>query len=202
MEEKNANPVKTPGVPENHFPEEQRESSEPMGRPGASRYRALAARLNFLSLDHPDLQSAAKLASRCMATPRVVDWTMLKRAARYLLGAPRAVQTFRWQTAPTTVTTCTDSDWARERASRKSTSGGVVCLGHHMMKSWGSTHSSGEEKMYALIKGASQTMAIISILMDFDLNLDGKVCTDASVAIGISCRRGLGRTRLLVVDPR
>ena len=81
---RNANPVKTPAVPENHLMEEQRESSEPMGRPDASRYRAFAARLNNVSLDRPDLQFAAKLASRYVATPRVVDWTILKRAARYL----------------------------------------------------------------------------------------------------------------------
>ena len=36
--------------------------------------------------------------------------------------------------------------------------------------------------------------------MDFDLYLDGKVCTDASAAIGISYCRGLGRTRHLDVQ--
>ena len=115
---KNANPVKTPAVPENHVMQE------------TSRYRAFAARFNYQSLDRPDSQFAAKKASRCMATPRVVDWTILKRAARYLLGAPRAVRTFRWQTAPTTVTTHTDSDWAGERASRKSTSGRLLGAPH------------------------------------------------------------------------
>ena len=74
-----------------------------------------------------------------------------------------------------------------------------------MIKSWSSTQqiaalSSGEAELYALTKGASQTNGIISILMDFDLNLDGKVCTDASAAIGISYRRGLGRTRHLDVQ--
>ena len=49
-----------------------------------------------------------------MATPRVVDWTILKRAAGYLLGAQRAVQIFRWQTAPTTVTTHTDRNQPME----------------------------------------------------------------------------------------
>ena len=34
-----------------------------------------------------------------------------------------------------------------------------------------------------------KTKGIMSTLMGFDLNLDGKVCTDASAAIGISYRR-------------
>ena len=98
-----------------------------------SRYRPSSARLHNLSLDRPDLQFAAKQASRFMATPRVSDWAPLKRIARYLVGYPRLVQTFRWQVAASMVTSFTDSDWAGDR-SRKSTSGGVVCLGHHMIK--------------------------------------------------------------------
>ena len=133
-----------------------------MDKHDASRYRALSARLNYLSLDRPDLQFAAKQASRYMATPRVSDWALLKRTARYLVGCPRSVQTFRWQVPPSMVTTFTDSDWAGDRSSRKSTSGGVVCLGHHMIKSLSSTQqlvalSSGEAELYAFIKGASQT---------------------------------------------
>ena len=54
--------------------------------------------------------------------------------------------------------------------------------------------------MYALIKGASQTKGIMSMLMNFDLTFDGTVCTDASAAMGISNRRGLGRTRHLNVQ--
>ena len=59
------------------------------------------------------------------------------------------------------VTTFTDNDWPGVRSSRKSTTGGVVCLGHHMIKSWSSTQqlvalSSGEAELYAFIKGASQ----------------------------------------------
>ena len=107
-----------------------------------------------------------------MATPRVSDWALLKRTARCLVGCPRSVQTFRWQVPPSMVTIFTDSDWAGDRSSRKSTSGGVVCLEHHMIKSWSSTQqlvalSSGEAELYALIKGASQTKGIISMLVDF-----------------------------------
>ena len=198
-------PVGTPAVPYNQVALKERDNSEHMDKHDVSRYRALSARLNYLSLDRPDLQVAAKQASRCMATPRVSDWALLKRTARYLVGCPRSVQTFRWQVPPTMVTTFTDSDWAGDRSSRKSTSGGVVCLGHHLIKSWSSTQqlvalSSGEAELYALIKGASQIKGIISMLVDFGLTFDGTVCTDASAAVGISFQRGFGRTRHLDVQ--
>ncbi len=58
--------------------------------------------------------------------------------------------------------TDTDSDWAGDKRSRTSTSGGVIKLGCHVLKSWSSTlHcialSSGEAELYALVKGATQT---------------------------------------------
>ena len=102
--------------------------------------------LNCFSLDRPDLQFAARQASRYMATPQVSDWALLKRTARYLVWCPRSVQTFRWQVRPSMVTTFIDSDWAGDRGSRKSTSGGVVCLGHHVIKSWSSTTTRGALK--------------------------------------------------------
>ena len=37
------------------------------------------------------------------------DWALLKRLGRYLLGAPRLVQLFRWQAFPKTVDVFADS---------------------------------------------------------------------------------------------
>ena len=163
--QRRSNPVGTPVVPDNHVALQERDNSEYMDKHDASRYRAPSARLNYLSLDRHDLQFAAKQASRYMATPRVSGWALLKRTARNLMGCPRSVQTFRWQVPPSMVTTFTDSDWAGDRSRRKSTSGGVVCLGHHVIKSWSSTQqlvalSSGKAELYALIKGASSWISV------------------------------------------
>ena len=121
-----SNPVGTPAVPDNHVALQERDSSECMDKHDASRYRAPSARLSYLSPDRPELQFAAKQASRCMATPRVSDWDLLKGTARFLVECPRSVQTFRWQVPPSMVATFIDSDWGDDRSSRKSTSGGVV----------------------------------------------------------------------------
>eukprot|EP00973_Karenia_brevis_P009819 1327403-Karenia_brevis.AAC.1 len=48
---------------------------------GAKEYRGLAARLNFMSLDWPELQFAIKQCSRDMANPKVISWRALKKVA-------------------------------------------------------------------------------------------------------------------------
>ena len=53
--------------------------------------------------------------------------------------------------------------------TRKSTSGGAMSFGRHLIKSWSSTkqvmaQSSGEVGMF---KGATQTKGLISMMADF-----------------------------------
>ena len=51
-----------------------------------TRYRALAARLNFLSVDRPALLYAVKECLSRMSSPRNRDWGALKRVCRYLIA--------------------------------------------------------------------------------------------------------------------
>ena len=198
-------PVATPGVAESETDVEAREQSEELQGEEATQYRALAARLNYLALDRADLQYSAKEISKFMAKPRSVDWLKIKRVGRYLLGAPRYVQVFAWQSMPSELQTYTDSDWAGDRVSRKSTSGGVLMCGSHLLKSWSSTQpvialSSGEAELYALVRGATQMTGMMSLYKDVGVDIDGMVFTDSTAAIGISHRRGLGKTRHIQVQ--
>ena len=122
-------PVSTP-----YGPEEQAciaGEGELLGPEAATRFRGVVARLNYLSADRADLQYAVKEAAKRMATPRIPDVKLLKRIGRYLKGAPRVVQLFVWQKHPTELTAYVDSDWAGDRGSRKSTSGGMMFRGRH-----------------------------------------------------------------------
>jgi len=171
----------------------------------ASRYRGLAARANYMAQDRPDVQYAVKEAARRMASPCEEDWILLKRLGRYLAGSPRVIYRFPWQSRPTGIDTFTDSDWAGCKGTRRSTSGGVVMHGQHCIKSWSSTQatvalSSAEAELYALVKGASQTLGIIAMGADFGMTLDGRVHTDASAALGIVNRQGLGKLRHISVQ--
>ena len=103
-----------------------------------------------------------------------------------LVGAPRAVLTFRWQNA------LTDSDWSGDRESRKSSIVCVVHLGHRVVKSWISTQPTVATRV--AIQGANETKVNLPMLMDFAVKFDGTVCTDATATVGISYHRGLCRT--------
>ena len=73
-------------------------------------------------------------------------------------------------------------------------------LGRHVVKSWSTTQknialSSGEAELYALTKGACETKGLVSLMSDLGYTLSARVCSDATAAISIANRKGLGRTR-------
>ena len=55
--------------------------------------------------------------------------------------------------------------------------------------------NSAEAELYAAIKACSETLGFLSLLKDYQLHVKGKVMSDASAALGIIKRQGLGRTR-------
>ena len=71
--------------------EDKEEECEELGPEDTTVFRGLAARVNFLSLDRPDLQFSGKAASREMAKPTLGSWKILKKLARYLSGREAVV---------------------------------------------------------------------------------------------------------------
>ena len=68
------------------------------------------------------------------------------------------------------------------------------------IKSWSKTQSlialsSAESELYALVKCVSELLGIRSALKDWGSNVGGVVETDASAALGIIQRQGLGKVR-------
>ena len=105
----------------------------------AIRYRAITARLNYMSSDRIDLRYATKESSRHMSLPGELHMNSLGRLGRYLVGRPRLILRYRWQSMPSGLTTYTDSDLAGCPTTAKSTSGGIVCIGGHTVKSYSTT---------------------------------------------------------------
>ena len=150
--------------------------------------------------DRPDIAYSVKEFARHMSSPSKGNWQQLKRLGRYLKGKPRVQQMFGWQGMPTMVRTYSDADWAGCKATRKSTTGGCILVGSHCVKGWSKTQalvalSSGESEFYATLKAAAETLGIISMMEDFGWHLSGEIWGDASAALGIINRRGLGKTR-------
>ena len=186
------------------LPEDEPESPL-LSSQDATTYRGLAARANYLALDRADIQFAVKEVARRMARPRESDWQLMKRLARYLVTAPRAVAMFTWQHQQSTVDVYVDADWAGCKRSARSTSGGAIMVGWHPLKTWSSTQatvalSSGESELYALTKGASQALGFMALARDLGDVLSARVHTDANATLGIVNRQGLGKLRHVKVQ--
>jgi hypothetical protein len=172
----------------------------------ATSFRALAARLNYLAQDSPEVQFAAKEICRQMARPTVESWQKLKVVARFLLGRSAVVWRFRWQDEVPELKLFTDSDWAGCRRTRRSTSGGVIMLGEHCVKTWSSTQapialSSAEAEYYSMVEGTTRAVGLASMLKELGLRVAGPIAlySDASAARSFASRRGVGKMRHLQV---
>ena len=76
-----------------------------------------------------------------MSEPTEEDWSKLVRLAKYLHGKPRCVVWYEFQDEPLALTAYTDSDFAGCRRPRRSTSGGCIVNGLHVIKAWSKTQA-------------------------------------------------------------
>ena len=77
--------------------------------------------------------------------------------------------------------------------------------GRHCTKSWAVTQAtvallSVEAELYALLKGATQTLGLVAIARDFGRELEARVRTDARATLGIVSRQWLGKLRHIDVQ--
>ena len=137
-------------------------------------YRSVTASGNYLGHDRPDVQLAIKQCSKTMSSPTHSSWESMKKVGRYIKAHPRVIQLFRWQDEVDKIMVQSDSDWAGDVSTRKSTSGGTMRLGAHLIKSWSKDQgcvatSSGEAESYAATKAASEALGIKSVLADMGI---------------------------------
>ena len=166
------------------------------------RYQSLSARITYLSIDRADLQYPAKELMRKMSCPTEADELRLKRVARYLKGVPRLVQKFPWRPLSAYLYVYVDSDFAGCHRTRKSTSGGACLWGEVCLKTCSRTQptlalSSGEAELSAAVLGATESLGMVSVLSDFGMAASICMRSDATAAIGMVQREGLGKVRHL-----
>ena len=191
-----AKTVGTPGVKADRA---QHEADAPLEKSKHTAYRAVAARCNYVSMDRPEVQFASKELCRWMSQPTELGLAGLKRLGRFFEGHRRLIFEFPFQIARK-IETYSDTDWAGCMRSRKSTSGGCLMLGSHLLKSWSSTQglvslSSGEAEFYGVTKAAGIGLGFQSLLRDLGIDMPLRVWTDSTATIGICGRRGLGKLR-------
>ena len=145
------------------------EAKQPLKKQDAKLYRRAAALTVYIAQDRPDVSAAACNLASGMQEPNERDWEKLKRACRYLKGAPRCVNMFRWQDeSESGLKLPTDADWANEATTRKSHSGGVLLLGSHLVHHWCRRQpvialSSGEAEFYSAVCGLTRALGILNV---------------------------------------
>ncbi len=105
------------------------------------------ARANYLSQDRTDIRFAVKELSRHMSKPRKQDQQALCRLAKYLKGKERWKQLFHYRENTSKnsnkyVNVWVDTDYAGCVETRKSTSGGIIMINQHAVKTWSEMHET------------------------------------------------------------
>ena len=104
---------------------------------------------------------------------------------------------FKYQGRVNNLEAYVDTDYAGCRRTRKSTSGGLIRLREHTLKTWSVTQSivtlsSGEAEYYGLVRGGSVALGTKGLMGDLGLQLGIIVHTDGRAAMGIGQRRWVG----------
>ena len=183
---------------------EEASGDEELGSAEGKEYRALAARANYLALDRPDIQYAAKEICREMSKPTVKSMAKM-RLARYLLEHPQTIVKFSADRGGCgNIDVYSDSDWAGCTKTRKSTAGGILVVDGGAVKTWSSTQatvaqSSGEAEYYALVRAAAEGLGMQSIMRELGWDAKVRIWADSSAAKSIASRIGLGKVRHMEV---
>jgi hypothetical protein len=94
------------------------------------------------------------------------------------------------------------SDWANDESTRRSTSGGIIFHGDHILCHWAKTQStialsSGEAELNGLVKAISEVIGVFELLAEIYTPKKIIINTDASAARGMLLRRGSGKVKHL-----
>ena len=113
---------------------------------------------------------------------------------------------FDWQREHDTIESHSDANWAGCKISRKSSSGGTIALGCHLIKAYSKTQaviakSSGESELYGVIRASTESLGVSTLLEYFCMSgVKCRIGMDASAAIGIVQRCGLNKLRHVELD--
>ena len=150
----------------------QDDEFKPLNEEEKRLYQRIVAKLNYLAHDRLDLKYATSCPASAVSSPSIGDMRAAKRVGRYLREAPVAWQGFPFHNPrPEELLCYTDADWASDKTSRRSTSGGVETLGGGVLNCWAKKQksvalSSWESELFAAITSGTRSLGIQSELMD------------------------------------
>ena len=153
-------------------------------------------------MDRPDIEFAVKELCKTMSAPTAQSWAKLIRVVKYLKKQPRLVIHYDWQEDDHELQVYSDANWAGCKRTRKSTSGGVILRGKHLIKAWSRNQniialSSAESEFHATVKAAVEGIGILTLAESYGDRCKIRLHVDASAALGVIQRKGIGKLRHL-----
>jgi hypothetical protein len=158
----------------------------------STNFRKLVGSLRYLTATRPDIVYGVGLISRFMDSPRQSHWQAAKRILRYVKGTIDE-GIFYSSSAKLELIGYTDSDWAGETETRKSTSGYVFHLSTGVF-SWSSKKqqvvalSTAEAEYIAATNCATQAVWLRRMLSELQYQQDGptKIFCDNKSTIALT----------------
>ena len=163
-------------------------------------YRTVVGKLLYMCQERADIMYSVMETARKITCPTESDEMNLKRIVRYLKGVRSAKSLIEIASPPKFVNVYTDSDWAGQAATCKSTSGGVVQWGNATLTAWSRTQqtvslSSAEAEFFALTTGIPEGMVTKHLLQELGHKAIIMNHVDSQSAKAWASRRGLGRMK-------
>ena len=118
---------------------------------------------------------------------------------------PWLVWTYPWQEETTHIDGGCDANVAGCKSTRRSTSGGAISRGKHCLRTWSKTQacvtlSSAESELLGAVRGGVEALGMTALFKDFGQDMKVALHMDASAALGVIQRKGVGKVRHLDVS--
>ncbi|CAK0853235.1 unnamed protein product, partial [Prorocentrum cordatum] len=179
-------------------------AEQPLNSEEHSLYRRCCGKIQYAIPRRLGVMYPLKELGRRLSEPRAADMKCLKHLLRYLSGTVDLAMVHRSTKDYKRIRGSTDSDWAGCHETRKSTACGIVRWCGVVVSAYARTESvlaqsSPEAEYLAAVELAAEMLYVRELVkfMGFDTSLE--IECDASSAIAIASRRGLGRLRHLEV---
>ena len=146
----------------------QDDEFKPLDKEEKRLYQEVIAKFNYLAHDRLDLKCATSCLASAVSSPCIGDMRAAKRVGRYLRKALVTWQGFPFHDPrPEGLLCYTDADWASDKSSRRSTSGGVVIVGGGVLKCWAKKQksvalSSLESELFAAITSGTRSLVTVA----------------------------------------
>lgn len=136
-------------------------------------YKRLVRKLNYLTVNHPDISFAVIVVSQFMSTPMVKHWEALQQILCHLKRAPRLGILYS-NNGHSRIEYFVDVDWVGSKIDRRSTTGYCVFFGGKLI-SWKSekqtvvSRPTTESRYRVMTQSTCEIIRIHNFLTEIDL---------------------------------